>query len=498
MSSIAGQRAEPLPGAPELDEERQPLPAWDGLVAAGVALAVLAGLLAGYGHWWVAALLVLGPAFLVLAVAAPTRMALALLVALPLMVYPARVGEFSVFLAVPLFGVTSIALVLGERATLHRLREILPLRTFAVLVVTALIAAALSSDVARGSSRVLYLVLYGVLAWALATALLTRRLTAQQVATALVWGGAVGATAVMAQFFAQFAFGQQSVIDWMQSVYPAFGGQRAAEINQATSNWVVSDPEVLRGLFPFMSPSSAGQYLMMSLIAGLWLLRERWPLRRAGAALLIGLIALIGVGLLVSLSRQAWVGLLAGVLVVGLRSRRVRRILAVAAVLALVVPIPGRGGTFGTYLLSAAETSSTSSGTRLQLWGDALELMPEHALVGVGPGLYDTLNPVPGRGVYYAHNIFLDAGVEIGLLGLVALVLLFALALRTAWRRGATLALAMLTAYVVANLFDDLLYFPRNGLLLAVAVALLAAPSRSDGGSPTPHRRPSAATVVEP
>ncbi len=476
MSSVAGPQIEPLPGAPQAGEQGDcRLPPWDGLVAAGVAVAILAGLLAGYGHWGIAALLVCGPAFLVVAVAAPARIVLALLVVLPLMVYPARVGEFSIFLAIPLFGVTAIALVLGERATLHRLRAILPLRTYGVLLGTALVAAGLSSDVARGSSRVLYLVLYGVLAWALATALLTRRLTAQQVATALVWSGVVGATAVIALFSAQFVFGQVDVIQWMQGAYPAFGGQRGAEINLTTSNWVVNDPEVLRGLFPFMSPSSAGQYLMMALLAGLWLLRERWPMRRASAVLLVVLIAVIGAGLLVTLSRQAWLGFLAGVLVVGLRSRRVRRMLAVTALLALIVPIPGRGGSFGTYLLSATSTSATSSGTRLELWGQAIELMPEHAFVGVGPGLYETLNPVPGRGVYYAHNIFLDAGVELGLLGLVALVMLFALALRAAWMRRASLALAMITAFVVANLFDDLFYFPRNGLLLAAAFGLIAA-----------------------
>jgi hypothetical protein len=51
----------------------------------------------------------------------------------------------------------------------------------------------------------------------------------------------------------------------------------------------------------------------------------------------------------------------------------------------------------------------------------------------------------------------------------------FLVAMRSALRRRAMLGFAMLAAYVVANLFDDVLYFPRNGILLAAAFALAAA-----------------------
>jgi hypothetical protein len=59
-------------------------------------------------------------------------------------------------------------------------------------------------------------------------------------------------------------------------------------------------------------------------------------------------------------------------------------------------------------------------------------------------------------------------------LGGLAFIALLALALRSAFVRSASLAFGMLTAYVVANLFDDVLFTPRNGLMLAVAFALIA------------------------
>lgn len=453
--------------------------AW--MLALGVLAAVAVGVAAGGGQLAFAVLLVAAPAFAVVAIAAPERTAVALIVALPFFFYPTTVGQFSLFLAVPTFGFVALILTLRERAVLQRLHGALPVAAYAALVVIAIAMAALSDDPTTAFTRVVYLVLFGWFAGALALTLQDGRLSVDTVVKAIVAAGALAAIAVLAQFIAQFVGGRQSVIDWMQNLYPQFGGAKAAAKNLQTSNWVLENPEVLRGVFPFMAPASAGQFLMLTLIAAVWSYRERLHQGRlpGAPAAQLAVIVLIGAGLLATFSRQAWLGAVVGLLALGLRRRPALTVgvVALAIVALAALPIPGGSGTFGQYLLTASDASSTSSAGRITLWGDAINLIPSHAVVGVGPGLFGTLNP-SGKGVFYAHNMFLDAAIELGVAGAVALLAVFGGGLMSALRRPGTPAFAMLTAYATANLFDDSLLLPRNGLLLATTFALLAAPIR--------------------
>lgn len=444
-------------------------------IALGLALAAAAGYAAGGGNWRLAVLAIAAPCFLIAAAAAPERMALGLIVALPFLIYPASTGTLSVFLGIPLFGFTSLMLLSRLRDSLHGLRYVLPIVAFGLLVVIATFASVLSSDPTFALTRVAYLLLFGLFALALAATIRSGRLTTAAVARAIVYSGVIAAAAVIVQFVAQFGGGKQSVINWLDGVYPTFGGERAADA-RAGSNWVINDFDLLRGVFPFMSPGSAGQYLMLPLIAALWLRRERKASGGPANALELVSLVVIAAALLFTFSRQAWVGAAVGVIALGV-SRRPLWMLAVILeifLVASVVPVPGGHSSFGDYLLTARDTSTESSGTRIDLWSQAVDLIPGQAVSGVGPGLYATLNPGFGNQIYYAHNVFLDATVELGVAGGLALLTVFGLGLRSAIRRRATLAFALLSAYVVANLFDDVLYFPRNGLLLAVAFALIA------------------------
>jgi O-antigen ligase len=180
----------------------------------------------------------------------------------------------------------------------------------------------------------------------------------------------------------------------------------------------------------------------------------------------------------VTFSRQAWIGALMGLVVLGARRGR-RGVLVLPAllvVLLLCVPVPGHSASFASYLVSSADTSTTSTGTRLGLWRDAFTFIGRQPLLGVGPGQYASLNPDPvAHPIFYAHNVILDVAVEFGVLGAVAFVALFAAAIGAAWRRQADLGAALLVAYLAAGLFDDVLYFPRNGFVLAAAFALTTA-----------------------
>lgn len=475
MNTIRGIGTQVLP--------RGRWPASDGLkgswpLAGGLILAALTGYFLSKGNWQFAFLMVAAPAFLVAAVATPERTALGLIVFLPFFIYPASVGGFSLFLAVPLFGFTGLMLMTRQRGSLHGLRRPLPLAAFFILLTIAIAAAAASSDPATAFSRVLYLALFGWFAWSLATALMAGRLSREAVAKAIVYSGALAAAAVLIQFLAQFGGGKEGVIEWLKSVQATFAGERAAGIN--TTNWVISDLNLLRGIFPFMSPPSAGQYLMLTFVAGIWLRRERKGMPGPSSTAELAMLVVIAAGLLATFSRQAWLGALIGVIALGVKRRPLRMLaIVVGGFLVLATaPIPGGHGTFGDYLLTASNTSSTSSATRLGLWGQATHLIPHHALLGVGPGLYSTLNPDPANPIYYAHNVFLDMAIELGVAGAFAFIALMVLALRASLVRSATLAFAMLTAFVVASLFDDVFYTPRNGLMVALAYALIVGQDR--------------------
>jgi O-antigen ligase len=121
---------------------------------------------------------------------------------------------------------------------------------------------------------------------------------------------------------------------------------------------------------------------------------------------------------------------------------------------------------------------------RMAHWQSALQMWRDHLWLGVGIGNYEPvyaqyalpLWPLP---LGHAHNYYLNVAAEAGLLGLVAYLLLWAVALLVSWRatRRATgwlwgLALGVLGVLVhlsVHNFFDNLYV---HGMYLHVAILL--------------------------
>lgn len=457
-----------------------------GLATASSVAAVVAGREAATGRGAPVAAVAAAGAFLVWTLARPEHATLGVLAILPFLVYPASAGGLSLFAGVPLVVLVSVALLLGQGGSWQRLRRRLPFPAFAALFTFALAAGAHSTSISTAASRLTYLALFALFAWAVAASITAGSLRTRAVATAIVVGAAAASVALIVQVVIQFAVGQHAVISWLTGQFNLLAGQRAAAIAQETKNWTVGSLNMVRGIFPFMAAPSAGQYTMLGLVAAIWLWRTRpREISPAARTALVLAMVVITAGLLMTLSRQSWVGALAGIGALGLRRSPLRPIIVVALLFLFlaVTPIPGGHSTFGDYLLTAGDTTSVSSATRLGLLTQAIHLIPGHWLIGVGPGLYGTLNPDPANPVYYAHNVWLDETVELGVGGGLALVAVFVLAMRSALRRQASLGFSMLAAFVVANLFDDVFYFPRNGILLAAAFAVAAAGDE-------PRRRP--------
>jgi putative inorganic carbon (HCO3(-)) transporter len=190
-----------------------------------------------------------------------------------------------------------------------------------------------------------------------------------------------------------------------------------------------------------------------------------WRVHRGGRAVTLLLFAgcvaflvLVAGVLLLTQSRGGWMGGAAGLLALGtlwglLARRRWLRALGVALpLLALAIAL-------GVFLYAGPERVSEAlygiaqegvetvvgSGTiqgRLEIWSRALYAIQDFPFTGCGLGafrqvvhiLYPLFLISPDTDIAHAHNVFLQAALDLGLPGLVAYLALLGLAWATCWR----------------------------------------------------------------
>jgi len=137
-----------------------------------------------------------------------------------------------------------------------------------------------------------------------------------------------------------------------------------------------------------------------------------------------------------------------------------------------------------------------AAGGRLEVWADALHLIGERPLAGIGLGAFEAAYTkvqtvdVSAR-VDFAHNDYLQVAAELGVpAALLFWALIFALATRTlraclipADRTRHSIALGAtgaLAALLLHSLTDFNLYIPANGLVFAVVLGLGSSQSTAD------------------
>ncbi len=280
------------------------------------------------------------------------------------------------------------------------------------------------------------------------------------------------------------------------------------------------------GTFEQPNPYAGFLGLIWPLAAGLaWAMAARvWPKVRARApgwgwevASLAGLAAMtlmMVVGLYASSSRGAWLGAAAAVLAMALfLSRRLRIGLALA-----VLALAAGWGLWQAGLLPASLTSRLADVAdfvnvtdvrginindanfalveRLAHWQAAVSMAEEHPWLGVGLGNYATAYPAVRllnwpNALGHAHNIYLNALAETGLVGLAAYVLLWAWVIALTIRvlnhasgleRGLALGLLGAWAHLSAHQIVDDLYVNNIHFLIAGLLALLIYLSKSTAG----------------
>lgn len=159
---------------------------------------------------------------------------------------------------------------------------------------------------------------------------------------------------------------------------------------------------------------------------------------------------------------------------------------AAAGVLATARLAPGLPARLGFHVPSL----SPSITERVRLWGEALALVREAPLTGVGPGRFGAAG-VPARAPWehYAHNEYLQVAAELGVPALL-------LALGGSWwvmRRiahgstpAALPALAMATALGLHAALDYILHFPA---VIFAGAAVLGSALPSPGSAVEPKAR---------
>jgi O-antigen ligase/tetratricopeptide (TPR) repeat protein len=271
------------------------------------------------------------------------------------------------------------------------------------------------------------------------------------------------------------------------------------------------------GLF-FGSPNLVGTALLLLAPLAVTLL---WPKDRRHIVAIVLAVA-SGLAILLSGSRGAWLGAGVGViLALVFAATRLRAgSWSVAGLVAraraqplLVVPVVivvAAGVVLAPSLL--ARFAQGGGDLRLDLWRSALTIFGDHPIFGAGPGTWVQLkvaaNPdgVPNLILPHAHDLYVQAAAELGVVGLAALAILGLAGLRrlwTGWRSTAgdgstglsTEAAAVavsLVAFAGQSVVDNLVNLPFVILLLVVLVAWVD--GRLSGleqiAVPTPAARP--------
>jgi len=175
-------------------------------------------------------------------------------------------------------------------------------------------------------------------------------------------------------------------------------------------------------------------------------------------------VAVMAFTLLLTQSRGAWIGLAISLLVMAVWRNRwlLLGIPVSAAIVFITVQHFGIQPVADFMLITE---SSPSAASRFEIWQRAIYMIQDFPYTGIGLGTFSRVGPLmypyflagPDADIPHAHNIFLQAGVDFGIPGLVAFIGTLAAFAFTAWEalrlsRGSDfepLALGLFCGFIV-------------------------------------------------
>ncbi|GIL15950.1 MAG: hypothetical protein BroJett039_11230 [Chloroflexota bacterium] len=213
---------------------------------------------------------------------------------------------------------------------------------------------------------------------------------------------------------------------------------------------------------------------------------------------IIGLVGALALGAttLITQSRGAWLGVALALVVMTLFNFRRAWLSLFILIPALVIALNFFGVERFLDFVAGGGTIESGAG-RLEIWERALYMLQDFPFTGVGIGtfgkvasvLYPFFTIAPDTQVPHAHNIYLQAGVDHGIPGMVALIgfltALFVTGLisirraqDTPWRGLAVGLFGALVVYLAHGMFDAIDNTLKTSALIYASFGLLIATAR--------------------
>ncbi|VAX21509.1 hypothetical protein MNBD_NITROSPINAE02-2122 [hydrothermal vent metagenome] len=184
---------------------------------------------------------------------------------------------------------------------------------------------------------------------------------------------------------------------------------------------------------------------------------------------LVVFLALMAVAMILSLTRNAWIGAMAGVAIVAVMRKPIS--LAIIPALSVVVFLLSPAGVQDR-ITSMVDLQDDSNRERLLLWRAGAKIWADYPVFGVGQNSFPLVYPQyrdPGvlePEISHLHNNFLEIGVERGIIGFLAWLSIWCVALFVmvkAWmKRGddkmvemaLVASIGSVTAFLAAGMFE--------------------------------------------
>lgn|GEM_PF-905323 len=201
-----------------------------------------------------------------------------------------------------------------------------------------------------------------------------------------------------------------------------------------------------------------------------------WPDQAFSNTLALLMAPIGGLALLLSRTRSAWIGVVAGLAVLAWM-KKPRLLLFLPAALAVVLLLSPRT------IIDRITVTDASSWDRYYMWQAGLDMIMDKPIFGQGTGMILTVYPkfrwegAPNPNAPHLHNNFIQVAAERGLPCLVFLGWILFLLAREAWRvRAASpfgpLVLAVLTTTLVSGMFEYTLGDSEIFMLILLLSAL--------------------------
>ena len=202
-----------------------------------------------------------------------------------------------------------------------------------------------------------------------------------------------------------------------------------------------------------------------------------WPDASLSTALALALVPIGGLALLLSRTRSAWIGVIAGLAVLAW-SKRPRLLLFLPGLIAIVLLLSPRT------IMDRMTVTDASSRDRYFMWQAGLDMIMDKPIFGQGTGMILEVYPrfrwegAPNPNAPHLHNNFVQIAAERGLPCLVFLGWWLYLLAREAWRirktsRSGAVVLAALAVTLTSGMFE---YTLGDSEILMLILLLSALP----------------------